>query len=36
MAMERLANFSDDVKEGRSSVRIEEERVGQDGWIVNS
>ena len=37
MAMEeRLANFSDGLTEGRSSVRIEEKHVEQDGWIVNS
>jgi len=29
MAMERFANFSDEVTEGRSSVRVEEERVEQ-------
>ena len=36
MAMERFANFSDEVTEGRSSVREEEERVGRSGWIVNN
>jgi len=36
MAMEQLANFSDEVIEGQSSVRLEEERVEQGGWIVNS
>ena len=35
MAMERSANFSDEVIEGRSSVRAEEERVKREGWIVN-
>ena len=33
MAMERLANLSDKVTEGRNSVRVEEERVERDGWI---
>ena len=36
IAMERFANFSDEVTEGRSSVREEEERVGRSGWIVNN
>jgi len=36
LAMEQLANFSDEVTEGRSSVRAEEERVEREGWIVNS
>ena len=36
MAMERLDNFSDEVTEGRSSARVEEERVERCGWIVNS
>jgi len=36
MAMERLANLSDKVTEGRSSIRVEEEQVQQGGWIVNS
>jgi len=27
MAMERLATFSDEVTEGQSSVRVEEERI---------
>ena len=35
-AMERSANFSDEVTEGRSSVSAEEERVEREGWIVNS
>ena len=33
MAMERFANFSDDVMEGRRSVRAEEERVERDRWL---
>ena len=36
MAMQRLANFSDEVTEGRSHVRVEEERVEREDWIVNS
>jgi len=36
MAIERLANLSDEVTEGRSRVRAEEERVEQEGWIENS
>ena len=36
LAMERLANFSDEVKEEWSSVRVEEERVERSGLIVNS
>ena len=36
MAMERLANFSDEVTEGRGSVRAEEERVEREVWMVNS
>jgi len=35
-AMERLANFSDEVTEGRSSVMAEEDRVEREGWIMNS
>ena len=34
--MERLENFSDEVTEGQSSVRVEEERVERGGWIVNN
>ena len=34
MAMERLENFSDEVTEGPR--RVEEERVEQEGWIMNS
>ena len=30
-AMERLENFSDEVTEGRSSVRMDEERVERSG-----
>src|SRR6218665_3541704 len=33
MAMERSANFSDEVTDGRSSVMAEEERVERDVWI---
>ena len=36
MAMERFANLSDEVTEGRSSVRVEEERVERRGWTVNN
>ena len=36
MAMERFANFSDEVTEGRRSVRAEEERVERSGWTVNN
>jgi len=36
MAMEPLEKFSDEVTEGRSSVRTEEERVERGGWVVNS
>jgi len=36
MAVERLANFNDEVTEGRSSIRVEEERVERGGWIENS
>ena len=36
MAMERLANFSDEVTEGRSSVKVAEELVERGGWIMNS
>src|SRR6218665_1084544 len=34
-AIERLENLSDEVTEGRSSVRVDEERVERGGWIVN-
>ena len=33
MTMERSANYSDEVTEGRNSVRAEEERVEREGWI---
>ena len=36
MAMEGLKNLSDEVTEGRSSVRVDEERVERGGWIVNN
>ena len=36
MTMERFANFSDEVTEGRRSVRLEEERVERSGWTVNN
>ena len=36
MVMEQLENFSDEVTEGRSSVRVDEERVERGGWIVNN
>ena len=36
MAMERFANFSDDVTGGRRSVRAEEERVERSGWTMNN
>ena len=36
MDMERLEHFSDEVTKGRSSIRVEEERVELGGWIVNS
>ena len=35
MAMGRLVNFSDEVTEGRISVRVEEER-RVEGWLENS
>ena len=28
--------FSDEVKEGRSSVRVDEDRVERGGWMVNN
>lgn len=34
MAIKRLTNFSDEVKEGRSSVRVKEERVEQMNKVV--
>ena len=36
MAIERFANFSDDVTGGRRSVRAEEERVERSGWTENN
>ena len=36
MAMERLANLNDEVTEGRSSVRVEDERVERRGWTVSN
>jgi len=35
-AIERSANLSDEVTEGRSSVRAKEEHVEREGWIMNS
>ena len=35
MAAERLANFSYELTEGQSSVRVEEERVERGGWIMH-
>ena len=34
--MEQSSNFGDEMNEGRSSVRAEEERVEREGWIVNN
>ena len=34
--MERSANFSDEVTEGRSSARVEEERIEREGWSINA
>ena len=36
MAMERLENLSDEVTEGRSSVRVDKDRVERGGWMVNN
>jgi len=36
MAMERLANFRDEVTKERSSVRVEEELSERGDWIVNN
>ena len=36
MAMERSKNISDEVTEGRSSVRAEEDCVEREGWIANN
>ena len=33
MAMERFPNFNDEVKRGRRSVRLEEERVERSAWL---
>jgi len=35
-AIERYGAFSNEVTEGRSSVRVEEERNERGGWIVNN
>jgi len=35
-SMKRSANLSDDVTEGRMRVRVEEEGVKREGWIMNS
>jgi len=34
--MERLENLSDEATEGRSSIRVDEDRVERGGWIVNN
>ena len=34
--MERLENLNDEVTEGRSSIRVDEDRVERGGWIVNN
>ena len=34
--MERLENLSDEVTEGWSSVRVDEDRVERGGWMVNN
>jgi len=34
MSMERLENLNDEVTEGRSIVKVEEEQVEWGGWIV--
>ena len=36
MAMDRFANLSDEVTEGRMSVRADDERVERSGWTVNN
>ena len=36
MAMERFANLSDEVTEGRSCLSVEDERVERRGWTVNN
>jgi len=35
-AMELLENLSDEVTEGRRSVRVDEDRVEGGGWMVNN
>ena len=35
-AMERLENLSDEVTEGLSSVRVDEDQVERGGWMVNN
>jgi len=36
MAMEQIiANFTDELTEGRSNVRVDEERVERGGWFMN-
>ena len=34
--MERLEDLSGEVTEGRSSVRVDEDRVERGGWMVNN
>jgi len=36
MAMDQFENLSDEVTEGRSTVKVEEEQFGRGGWTVNS
>jgi len=36
MAMERSANFSDEVTEEQRSVRAEEEHIQREGWTMSS
>ena len=36
MAIERSENLSDEVTEGRSCVRVDEDRVERGGWMVNN
>jgi len=36
MAIEQSVNLSDEVTEGQSSVRTEEERVEREGWVIGS
>ena len=36
MAMDRFANFSEEVTEGRRSARADDERVERSGWTVNN